>query len=117
MPRKTTSARPAKQAVAVQNSSDPGDRRVAAADRMWESHDGELPSRNVGGMPHPVDVGTAGDQILAVQLNSSLCRLIDIIASMADHPSVVSWQRRHPDDGASQLLLTNPYPLERIPRR
>lgn len=90
---------------------------VAAADRMWDSHDGELPFRNVGGMPHPVDVGTAGDQILAVQLNASLCRLIDIIASMADHPSVVSWQRRHPDDGAPQLLLTNPYPLERMPRK
>lgn len=81
---------------------------VAEADQLWSAPtpDGERPYHHVGGMPRPVDVGTAGDQILAVQLTNSLQRVTDTVASMANHPSLAAWWAAYPVDWQPGLMTT-----------
>lgn len=61
------------------------------AKRLWNTPVDGKAYRNIGGIPRPVDVGTAGDQILAVQLSVTLRRLTDVVADMAEHPSFACW--------------------------
>lgn len=81
---------------------------VAEADQLWSAPtpDGERPYHHVGGTPRPVDVGTAGDQILAVQLTNSLQRLTDTVTSMADHPSLAAWRAAYPVERQPGLMTT-----------
>lgn len=86
---------------------------VVTADQLWSREDREIPFHHVGGMPRPVDVGTSGDQIYALQLEDSLERLIQTLSSMASQPCVERWQTSHADPAVPPLLLGNPYPLEK----
>ncbi|SDS85437.1 hypothetical protein SAMN04488570_2866 [Nocardioides scoriae] len=87
---------------------------AAEARALWLD-DSHGPYANLGGRPRPVDVGTAGDQILAVQLAASAKRLGRLLFDMAHHPALASWRDRNvvPAPEAELFLLDD----GRIPLR
>lgn len=103
----------AARAAGEDRSADAGLARAtvaaAEAERLWEAPtgEGELPYRNIGGTPRPVDVGTAGDKILAVQLSFTLRRLTKTVAGMAEHPSFARWSAAAPE-GEFRPVLVSP---------
>lgn len=72
---------------------------------LWDDQT-QGPYRNVGGMPRPRDVGTAGDQTLAVRLLWTAQTLTNQVAAMASHPSIEAWQAAHPDEAEDSPLYT-----------
>ncbi len=81
---------------------------AADAEGLWSTHgteDGQSYAF-LGGSPAPVDVGTAGDQILAVQFVATAKQLAREVARMAAHPSVIEWVNLHPKDAATYSLTT-----------
>lgn len=54
--------------------------------------------KQVGGTPGVVDVGTAGDMILAVALHRDATELAARVKEMAAHPSVEQWCAEYPDE-------------------
>lgn len=84
---------------------------AAEAARLWSAPPakGEPAFHHIGGTPRPSDVGTAGDQILAVELLATLRRLIAAVADMAAHPSVDLWRSLHPDEASWTLMTSSPH--------
>ncbi len=81
---------------------------AAEANGLWSTHgteDGQSYAF-LGGSPTPVDVGTAGDQILAVQFVAAARQLAREVALMAAHPSVIEWANLNPKDTATYSLIT-----------
>ena len=64
----------------------------------------------VGGTPNPVDVGTAGDQLLAVRLAAALETLTSRVAEMATEPGVSAWFTLFADDCQRPLPLMTAVP-------
>lgn len=85
--------------------------RAAAAEAasLWSTPppDGQPAFHHIGGTPRPSDVGTAGDQILAVELLTTLGRLVALVADMAAHPSVDLWRSLHPDETKFTLMTSS----------
>lgn len=60
----------------------------------------------VGGTPTVRDVGTAGDQILAIELHAVATTLASEVRRMAEHPCMDSWAVAHPDERTMYELAT-----------
>lgn len=81
---------------------------AAEADALWATHgteDGQAYAF-LGGSPRPVDVGTAGDQILAVHFASTADALAREVTRMAAHPSVTEWIKANTREAARHELAT-----------
>lgn len=88
-------------------------RFAAEADRAQEQDAAAKTGRYmfIGGTPDLVDVGTAGDQLVAVRLNRTLEQLTAVVARMAGEECVAQWQQLHPQESERYLLMTNdPFP-------
>lgn len=80
------------------------------AEALWaDSSSG--PYRNLGGFPRACDVGTAGDQILAVRLLRTAHTLTSQVATMANYASLTTWRSAHPEE-AAQIPLCTTVPVD-----
>lgn len=82
-----------------------------AATTLWNDQD-QQPWHHMGGTPSPMEVGTLGDKLLAVQLLDMTTVIASKVTAMADEPSVKGWSAANPD--AQPSLLTLPYPRSRL---
>lgn len=62
--------------------------------------------KNIGGTPRVVDVGTAGEQVMAVQLLRIAKDLAAQVAVMAQAQYVQDWIALHPDETTRCALVT-----------
>lgn len=85
------------------------------AEARWQA-DTDVPYKHIGGMPRPVDVGTAGDKIFAVELHRCAQRLVDKVTEMAAEPGFRAWQEFHPDEASRFPLIAKVPELKRQPR-
>ncbi len=74
------------------------------ASALW-ADDSYGPYRRIGGLPRPRDVGTAGDQILAVGLLQTAKALAQKVDEMATHSSFTHWVEKNPEATADVDLL------------
>lgn len=83
-----------------------------AAGQLWDdpSHG---PWHNIGGTPRPEDVGTAGDQIIAVRLMRAAQTLAAQVAKMADMRCVQEWIDDNHDE-AQDLPLVSEVPRDEL---
>lgn len=75
------------------------------ADALW-TDPGYGEYKNIGGTPQVVDVGTAGDQVMAVQLLRAIEELAAQVAVMAQHQCVQEWNALHPEEAKRHALVT-----------
>lgn len=75
------------------------------ADQLWKdpSHG---PWHNFGGTPQPEDVGTAGDQIMAVRLRRAAQCLAAQVAKMAEVSCIQKWADDNHDESQKLPLVT-----------
>lgn len=90
---------------------------AADAQAIWrgDTDTADIPYKHIGGMPRPVDVGTAGDKVYAVRLLRSARRLVDKTSEMASHPAFTAWSEAHPLE-ADQFPLISEVPSLASPR-
>lgn len=76
------------------------------ADQLWDD-----PTygrwHHVGGTPVPQDVGTAGDQVIAVRLLCKAQALSAQVAAMSEAPCVQEWVTANPGQAATRPLMVH----------
>lgn len=84
-------------------------RLAAEADRALERDAAAKTGRYMftGGTPDLVDVGTAGDQLVAVRLARTLEHLTGMVARMVGEECVTRWQQLYPQESERHSLLTS----------
>lgn len=81
---------------------------AAEATLLW-ADDSHGVYKRIGGQPRPADVGTAGDQVLAIRLLRTATRLASKVDEMAAHPGFLQWTLDEPE-AAAQVDLVRSIP-------